>query len=487
MKKVAVIGAGIGGIAAALRLRAKGYAVDVYEKNSYAGGKLSEFSMGAYRFDAGPSLFTQPSYVEELFRLFGENPEEHFTYSRLDTICRYFWEDGTILTSTSDLAAFARNIEEHLGEDRQAVLTYLDDSRRLYELTEDLFIKKSFHRLSTFLSPDFLSRLVLVPKLRAFTTLHRENRQYFKNEKTIQLFDRYATYNGSSPYIAPGTLKLISSLEYSYGAYLPDKGMYAITSSLVKLGIRHGIQFHFSASVEKINCDGRKVTGIRVRHTDMPYHIVVSNADVVFTYDRLLQKKGPRRIYRQERSSSALVFNWGIKKTFHQLDLHNIFFSDNYEEEFRQMFVNKTISNDPTVYVFISSKKIKNDAPPGCENWFVLVNAPYLSGQDWDVLTAEVRTNVLQKLSRILKQDIASCIEAEEILDPQAIQLKTSSHLGSLYGTSSNSRTAAFNRHPNFSGTVKNLFFAGGSVHPGGGIPLCLSSARIVANMIPHA
>lgn len=214
--------------------------------------------------------------------------------------------------------------------------------------------------------------------------------------------------------------------------------------------------------------------------------VVVSNVDVYFTYLRLLNDQlTAKKILKQERSSSALIFYWGIKKEFRQLGLHNIFFSQSYEKEFDHIFRLKKLYEDPTVYINITSKcEPGKQAPEGKENWFVMMNVPANMGQDWDSFRENSRSNILQKLSRMLDTDIASLIETEEVLDPVLIESKTGSYQGSLYGTSSNSRMAAFMRHPNFSGQIDGLYFVGGSVHPGGGIPLCLKSAKIMADIV---
>ncbi|MEL7002584.1 MAG: phytoene desaturase, partial [Bacteroidota bacterium] len=202
-------------------------------------------------------------------------------------------------------------------------------------------------------------------------------------------------------------------------------------------------------------------------------------------YHKLLPKiKCPKNVDTQERSSSGLIFYWGIKGSFPSLHLHNIFFSKNYEKEFQHIFEDKTVYGDPTVYVNITSKLNPGDAPEGHENWFVMVNTPCNEGQNWQKLTEEVRKNVLDKLSGLLKTDIEESIVSEKTLDPINIESKTSSFKGSLYGTSSNSKFAAFLRHPNFTSKLDNLYFCGGSVHPGGGIPLCLLSAKIVVESV---
>jgi phytoene dehydrogenase-like protein len=207
--------------------------------------------------------------------------------------------------------------------------------------------------------------------------------------------------------------------------------------------------------------------------------------DIYPTYKKLLATaKQPKKILTQEKSSSALIFYWGIGKQFPELDLHNIFFSNNYQEEFKHIFEHKTIYSDPTIYINITSKCKPDDAPLGCENWFVMINTPNNQGQNWDELINEARKNIITKLNRLLKTDIEKHIVSENILDPRSIENKTSSHLGALYGNASNNRFAAFLRHKNFSSDIKGLYFCGGSVHPGGGIPLCLNSAKIVSKLI---
>jgi phytoene dehydrogenase-like protein len=261
--------------------------------------------------------------------------------------------------------------------------------------------------------------------------------------------------------------------------------MYSITKSLVTLAEELGVKFHYNSRVQEIAVKGKKAVGVKVNGNFVSGDAVVSNMDIWFTYKKLLKDQvSPERILKQERSSSALIFYWAIKKEFRVLDLHNIFFSENYKEELDSIWKEKEIYTDPTVYLNVSSKYKKEDAPPGSENWFVMINVPSNSGQDWDKLISKARQSIQQKLSRILKEDIRSLIIGEAVLDPEGIELKTSSYAGSIYGTSSNSCFSAFLRHANYSSRIKGLYFVGGSVHPGGGIPLALQSARIVSEMI---
>jgi phytoene dehydrogenase-like protein len=194
----------------------------------------------------------------------------------------------------------------------------------------------------------------------------------------------------------------------------------------------------------------------------------------------LPEREQPESRIHNEPSTSALIFYWGINKQYNELEVHNILFSSNYKNEFDHLSKLKTISNDPTVYIFISSKSVEGDAPEGKENWYVMINVPENTGQKWDELTEKARKDIIQKINRVLNTDIEQHILFEKIADPRTIEQDTGSYKGALYGKSSNNKFAAFLRHPNFKKGIKNIFFTGGSVHPGGGIPLCLASAKIV-------
>ncbi|GAB4341223.1 MAG: phytoene desaturase family protein [Flammeovirgaceae bacterium] len=484
-KRAVIIGSGIAGIGAAIRIANLGFEVEVFEKNAYLGGKLSEFVLNGYRFDAGPSLFTLPEQVEELFLLSGKKIEDYFSYIKLSKITNYFFENGKTLKAYSNPEKFAQEAENQLKEPKENTLKYLQKSKLVYEMTENVFLKKSLHQLSTYLSFDTLKAILKIHHLDNFRSLHQANQKSFRTSEMRQLFDRYATYNGSNPYLAPATLKVIPHLEFGLGAYFPKKGMFDITQSLVNLAKDLGVKFHLEADVQKILLKDKKVVGIRVGEKDIEADVVVSNMDIVGTYRKLLPSMNPaERILRQTKSSSAIIFYWGIKHSFPELDLHNVFFSKDYKEEFSALFDKNTLAEDLTVYVNISSKYLSSDAPKGCENWFVMVNAPCNTGQDWDSLIALARKKVITKLSRMLKINIEPLIEVESILEPRLIEAKTSSFQGALYGNSSNNPYAAFLRHPNFSAKIKNLYFCGGSVHPGGGIPLSLLSAKIVGDLV---
>ncbi len=483
---VAVIGAGVAGLAAAVRLAVAGHAVTVFEAGPTFGGKMHQFALpGGYRFDAGPSLFTLPQLVDDIFRLAHREPADYFRYERLDPVTNYFFADGTRLTAWANAEKFAAEVEEKLGAPAAAVTRFLERSGKAYDATAGTFLHKSLHKAGTYFSAETLKAVGALPRLGLLGTMHQRHEKAFADPRLVQLFDRYATYNGSDPYQAPATLSLIPHLEHGIGAFYPEGGIYAIAASLHRLAEEFGVKFRFGEPVEEILVAGQHVTGLRTGRDIYDFGVVVSNMDVVPTYRRLLPTQpAPERTLAQPRSSSALIFYWGIAREFPELELHNIFFSADYRREFRAIFAEKTVADDVTVYVNITSKKTPADAPTGHENWFVMVNVPHDEGQNWEDLTQKTRRAVLAKLHGALGVDIEPLIKAEKTWTPPGIAADTSSFGGALYGSSSNNPLAAFLRHPNFSGRLDGLYFCGGSVHPGGGIPLCLLSAKIVAELI---
>ena len=486
MKKVIVIGSGIAGLAVSIRLALKGYNVQVFEQNSYPGGKLSSFSIKDYRFDAGPSLFTMPHLVTELFKLAGEDVKNYFEFSKKEIACNYFWQDGTSFTAYGERKKFLKEVEKIFDEPQYNVDQYLKRAKKKYDLTSSLFLEQSLHKLKTFISLDTLKALFQLKTFELQKSLHQANTQSFSSPHLIQLFDRYATYNGSDPYQTSGIMTLIQHLESAYGTFVPKKGMVSITESLFGLAKRLGVKFSFETGVKEIKVKLGVVSGVKTNSGSFSSDYVISNMDVFHTYKKLLPNEIPpiNRI-KQERSSSAVIFYWGIKQSFPDLDLHNIFFSKNYKKEFQAIFKDKTVSEDPTIYINITSKEVVGDAPKGCENWFIMINTPADHGQDWTQIVNRLRSHIITNISKRLNVDLKNLIVCEEVLTPPDIESKTQSYMGALYGASSNDTMAAFLRHPNFSNRIKNLYFCGGSVHPGGGIPLCLLSAKIVDELIP--
>lgn len=496
MKQAVVIGAGAGGLAAGIRLALAGWNVEVLEQAEEPGGKLRAFKAGGYRFDAGPSLFTWPALIEELDELVRRQAPDlpRFEYARLDRSAHYFWPNRQRWIAWADAARRQAAVDANWGDGMGARLErYLADSGAAFEATRPLFLESSLHERSTYSWERLKHVGRRLGRLPLLGTFHRRNSGYGLAPDLVQFADRYATYNGSDPMRAPAMLQVIPHLEHGMGTFFPRGGMIAITEHLVRLlDAAGGKLFLGTRAVRIVHANGQ-VTGVETSSGMRRADLVVSNADIAPTYRQLLPDVAPpERTLQHERSTSGLIFYWGIRRSFPSLHLHNLFFSEDYAREFQRIQTDGHPGDDPTVYVNITSKLEPGDAPQGGENWFVLINV----AADPKAMTEErigrLRTAVIARVDRALQDagdleenaSVADFIDVENRLTPADIESRTSSWRGALYGTSSNSATAAFLRHRNRSKDLNGLYFCGGSVHPGGGIPLCLLSGKIVAELV---
>ena len=251
---------------------------------------------------------------------------------------------------------------------------YLNRAKRKYSLTSSIFLERSLHKFQGFVNIDTIKAILNLGLLEINQNLHSVNANQLVEPHLVQIYDRYATYNGSSPFQTPGIMTLVQHLEQEFGTFIPTGGMEQITLSLFELAKRKGVTFNMRKKVKEIIVEKGKAVGIKAENFESRFDLVLSNVDIFPTYKNLLKdQKAPKRILRQESSSSAVIFYWGIKNQFNQLDLHNIFFSKNYKSEFDSIFNQNSVSDDFTVYVNITSKDVPNDAPEGCENWFVMI------------------------------------------------------------------------------------------------------------------
>lgn len=483
-KTVAVIGGGIAGMAAAARMSAAGYRVTLFEGAAELGGKLTDYHWGDFRFDKGPSLFTMPEELNALFVACGKRLDDYLQYDRLELVTRYFYPDGTRVDAWSEPERFAAELEQQVGERKSRVLRYLERAQLMYETTAPVFLHRSLHdwrnllRFSTFL------RVLRIPWLGVTTTMHRFNKAWFKHERTMQLFNRFATYNGSDPYRAPATLNLIAHIELNKGAFYPRGGMIAIRNAMARLCDEMGVTVKLNSKVDRFFVHEHKIKGVVLGEQKEVFDQVISAIDIMQAEKQLMPRhyRNQKRL-KTELSTSAIIFHWAMQGQHAPLDLHNIFFTSHYHREFEQLRKGN-LTADPTIYVYVSSKSHPADAPAGHENWFVMVNTPPHADQDWDFLVDEVRNYAHNTLSEALGCDTRAMLLHEKVTDPRDIERATGSVGGAIYGPASNNKWAAFLRQANKHAKIKGLYFVGGSVHPGGGIPLCLLSAKITTELI---
>ena len=489
--KTIVIGAGLGGLAAAVRLAKKGFSVTVLEKNETVGGKVNSVESDGYRFDTGASLLTMRHVLEDLF-VFCERPiEKYLEIVPLEPICRYFWSDKTIFDASTDLQKTENEIAKIEPRDVENFRNFLTDARRKYEVAEKTFLAHSLNDLPKLLRPKYLKDLLVISSTR---TLDAHVRRHFVSPKLRQLFNRFATYNGSSPFQTPATFALIPYVEFGLGAWYARGGMYRIPKALEKLAGELGAEIKTDCAVEKILIENKKAVGVRLKNGEiLRSDFVITNADAIETYRSLIdagERKNfsDKKLGKIEPSCSGFVLLLGTKKRFPQLAHHNIFFSDDYQAEFDAIFKQLKPATNPTVYVCATSRTDETQSPTNCENLFVLVNAPYTSEKtDWQLEAKVYRDLIIKKLEDFGLNDLEKSIEFEQIITPADFEEKYAANKGSIYGVSSNGIFSAFLRPPNRARDIENLYFVGGATHPGGGIPLVLLSGKFAADLIDKA
>lgn len=485
--KIIVIGAGLGGLATAAMLSSGGHEVEVYERTGSYGGKMNEKHIGEYRFDTGPSLFTMPEVLRSVFAKCGQNMDDHITLTALEPLCRYYFHDGTIFNNYHDREKDLKEINRVAPQDSKAYTEFLRYSEGLYNKTAGAFLFNPLYSLTDLKDLDILSFF----GIDAFSTVSKRVDRYFESEYLRKFFKRFTTYNGSTPFKAPATLNVIPHVEVNEGGYYVKGGLYRIAESLKDLCTDMGVSFHFEKPVAEINTNSGRVSGITLEDGEnIAADLIVSNSDSTETIVHLLSDKDVSSVKKQkakkvEPSCSGFVLLLGVNTIYPELAHHNIFFSEDYKREFTQIFDEQVMPDDPTIYIANTSYSDPEHAPEGSSNLFILVNAPYLSEQyNWTEKAKAYADILISKLEKRGLKALSEHIVGKEIITPVDFYEEYRSNRGSIYGTSSNNRNAAFVRPRNKYRGIDGLYMTGGSTHPGGGIPLVMQSALNVIELI---
>lgn len=493
---VIIVGGGLGGLAAAIRLQAAGQRVRLLEKNERVGGKMNIVEGAGYRFDTGPSLFTMPWVVRELWQSVGRQVEDDLTIVPVDPVCRYTWPDGTRWDHRASLPELINEINRLSPDDATNFFRFMAFAGRIYQATAEPFLLSPFRGWRDFITPRLLRD---APALDPLHTVDQAVRRYFRSPYLQQVFNRYATYNGSSPYRAPATFLIIPYIEFAEGGWYLKGGMYSLARALLRLAESLGVEIELNAEVVEVcvqaGARGREARGVRLADgRQLDARRVVVNVDALHGLRHLVAPEhrrtwNDRRIERMEPSCSGFVVLLGIDRDYPNLAHHNIFFSSDYPAEFRAIFDLGVPAPEPTIYVAATSRSDAEHAPPGGMNLFVLVNAPATqSGAEqrfhWSREAASYRDLVIRLLERRGLPGLRQHIRFEHTITPADFQERYRGWRGALYGASSNHQLSAFLRPPIVSPDVRRLYFVGGATHPGGGIPLVLLSGKAVAAAI---
>lgn len=472
MASVVVIGGGVGGLAAAVRLAVSGHTVTVLERRDELGGKLARLEVDGFTFDTGPSLLTLPHVFEQLFSIAGDNLHHHLELRRLEVACRYHFDDG----SNVDFCDSAEQTAANLGPSGTEYLQFLQRAQSVWNVAERTFFTGPMGSpLSLMKRMQSPADFVAIDPLRNLDAVGR----CFDDRRLRTWLNRYATYSGSSPYRAPATLACISWIEQHYGAWHVIGGLAKLADALAGLARRVGVELHTGVDVSEVIESNGRVSGVVANRQAVAADVVVANCDAEHLYrDLLPRQRQLRRTARAGRSTSGFALLVGVDGESEGLSHHNIWFTGDQRREFAQINgrggrFGDGVADDPTVYVCCSSKTDATQAPDGAENWFILVNVAAGASGDW----TGYQSYLMERLGIVDRARFTRAIT------PQDLATEYRAPGGAIYGSSSNGTRSAFLRAGN-RGPIPGLYLAGGSAHPGGGLPLVAMSGAIVAGLV---
>lgn len=486
-RQIAVIGAGLGGLSAAIALAARGHRVEVCEKNARVGGKLNLLQQQGFSFDMGPSIFTLPHIFRQLWDLAGKRMEDYVRLQPVVPHWRNFFENGRVV----DLHGEPERMKQEwlrVGDARLAgqVEKFLAYAGRQYDLIAKGYFDQGLDTAGEFLrfyKPGELLRLDY------WHSMHGGVRKRIADPQVRDIFDYFIKYVGSSAYRAPGFMNLMPVIQFRYDLWYVQGGMYNLARGLEKLAGELGVVIRCGAEVVQVQTRGRQAVGLVLADGSVrPAEVVVSNMEVVPAYQKLLGESRPflKRFDRFEPACSGLVLHLGTDRPFPQLAHHNFFYSGDQKKHFRTVFGRKRLPQDPTLYVVAPSRTDPAVCPAGCDNIKILPHIPHLS-EEHPVGEPEyhaLRDRVLAKLERMGLQDLRKHIRVEHLWTPVDIQKNYYSHRGSIYGVVSDRWKNFALKAPKRSGKYPNLYFTGGSVNPGGGMPMVVQCGLNVAKAV---
>jgi diapolycopene oxygenase len=483
-KKVIVIGSGLGGLSAAISLAQEGYKVSIHEKNPQIGGKLNVLKAQGYTFDLGPSILTLPHIFERLFERSGRKMSDYIPIRALRPHWRNFFEDGKVVDLDPDPAIMAAEARK-VGEDPANVERFLKYSADLYDLVNDGYFEQGLDNAAEFRGFYGLGKFL---KFDLFRTMHGGVARHLKTRHMRDIFDYFIKYVGSSAYHSPAFMNCMATIQFRYDLWYVDGGLYHIALGLQRLMDEVGVTVHLNSEVSEVRKNGDRVTGIVANGEFHAADIIVSNMEVIPAYEKLLAEDEAfmKTLEKYEPSCSGLVLELGLDRKYPQLAHHNFFYSDHQKEHFHTVFRKGQLPPDPTIYLVAASRTDPTVAPEGCDCLKILPHIPHID--DANPLTREdylaFKERVLDKLERMGLENLRKHVVFEHCWTPLDIREQYFSNKGSIYGVVSDRfKNLAF-KAPKQSVKYPNLFFVGGSVNPGGGMPMVVLCGQNVAKKI---
>lgn len=485
MKKVLIIGSGLGGLSAAIYLATEGYEVEIFEKNTQVGGKLNVLERDGFKFDLGPSIFTMPHIFNELFEKANRKMADYFTLKPVKPHWRNFFEDGKII----DLIPFDQENNFRVTnldvKDKRQLEDFLTYSKTLYDYTEKGYFSEGLDTIRDNMKS--YGSVSLIKDFDAFSTMDTKVRKYIDNPYLVDIMNFFIKYVGSSPYNAPALLNLLPYIQYEFGLWYVEGGMYNLARGLEKLLGELDVKIHLNSEVEQVIQKGKQVQALQLTDgTIIEGDMVISNMEAIPMYKELMamDESFLKKLEKFEPACSGLVIHIGVKKEYKELAHHNFFYSKDPKHHFETVFDKKEMPQDPTLYVVAPTRTDPSQAPQGYDNIKILPHIPYMNDQIKADDYKALKERVYLKLERMGLTDLRENILFEEVLTPFDIQEMYYSNKGSIYGVVSDRNKNLGLKIPKQSTEFDNLYFVGGSTNPGGGMPMVVLSGINTAKAI---
>ncbi len=481
-----IIGGGLGGLAAGISLLNSGYEVELFEKNKHLGGKLNYTEQDGFSFDLGPSILTMPHIFEQAFTEAGRNIKDYVEFELLELQWRNFFPDDTVIDLYAAPEEMVQKNSILSSKDAEEMNRFLSYTKKLYEQVEKGYFQEGIDTL-----PQLIRFHGIWDTLRGFdlfSTMNRGVNRYINNSYLIDIFNFFIKYVGSSPYSAPAILNLLPFIQHEFGLWYVRGGLFKLSEALQKLFQELGGKVHLESRVSRLRTEGSSITCLELENGEVVKgDLFVSNMEVIPAYKELLGEEEAfmRSLNRFEPACSGLVLHLGVDRKYPDLAHHNFFFSSDPEKHFHTIFQEKKLPEDPTIYLVAPTQTNPATAPEGGEVIKILPHIPHLQEQPFsqgDLM--DLREKVLQKLEKMGLTDLRKHIVTELMWSPADIQNLYLSNRGAIYGVVSDRKKNLGFKAPKVSGKYRNLFFTGGSVNPGGGMPMAFLSGLQVRDKI---
>ena len=489
-KEVFIIGAGLGGLSTAISLRAKGYKVTIYEKNYNSGGKMNVYKDKGFLFDIGPHIITLPQIIDDLFLSINKNPKDYFELIEIKPFNRYITKDS-IFDISSNADENYKLVEKLFPCDIRNYSRLEKLSKNYYRLTNSQFQKYKKTNITEFYK---LFQLFLYSP---FESLSNKLNKILKTASLRDIYYSFCFYIGTDPKHTCSIYLMLDYLQKEFGVFYVKGGMYKLSQGLEKLARELGVKILFDSEVSNLKLEENKISSINVKHgidqkiINLKNSILVSNMDFGFThtliedYQKLSSvNREINQYYSLPQSTSAFIILLGLDNKIKELKHHNTFLSDDIINEFSEIYEKKQLSTDPTIGIDITTKSDDTVAPPGCDSLFIMASPSSSLKIAWNDIKNDYANQIIKKIETRLKINIHDHIIVKKIITPTDITEMYNQPYGSIYGQSAWGVKGLVSRKTNKSKFITNLYFAGGSVQPGGGIPMVISSGLTVSYLI---